>query len=167
MKFLILLSITLSMSIIFLLHPMSLGFILLSQTIITSLIIGMISFNFWFSYIMFLIMIGGMLILFIYMTSIASNEKFMFSNMLMIMFMMTIMLMITLFLIDNFLMNLFSINSEMITLNKNIFFYINMNKYISSTNLMISILTIIYLLITLIAVVKISNFNSGPLRQIN
>nr|YP_010714883.1 NADH dehydrogenase subunit 6 [Cladiscus yunnanus]WDE20697.1 NADH dehydrogenase subunit 6 [Cladiscus yunnanus] len=167
MKFLLLSSLSLSLSIIFLKHPMSLGFILLLQTLNCSLIINLLNYNFWFSYILFLIMIGGMLILFIYMTSIASNEKFMFSNILLSLFLMMMMMFFIIILMDNFIFNLNFINSETLMLNKTFNFSMNMNKYFSFPNFFMFYITIIYLLITLIAVVKISNFNLGPLRQMN
>nr|ALO76579.1 NADH deshydrogenase subunit 6 [Melyridae sp. 'Dasytidae' GENSP01] len=160
-------SMFMSFCMIFLQHPLSLGMILLSQTLLTSLIINMINYNFWYSYILFLIMIGGMLILFIYMTSIASNEKFKISNLLIFMFTFMIMMIIMLMIMDNLYFNINSINFEMIPYNKNMNPNLSLNKYFNFPSYMIFYLSIIYLLITLIAVVKISNFNLGPLRQNN
>merc|ERR1712221_33590 len=57
-------------------HPLAIGLALLSQTILICLITGLSSSSFWFSYILFLIFLGGMLVLFIYVTSLASNEIF-------------------------------------------------------------------------------------------
>jgi NADH-ubiquinone oxidoreductase chain 6 len=61
-------------------HPLAIGLILLIQTTIVCLIRGTIYRRFWFSYILFIIMIGGMLVLFIYITSLTSNEIFSPSN---------------------------------------------------------------------------------------
>nr|YP_010576277.1 NADH dehydrogenase subunit 6 [Stilicoderus aquilinus]UZN43814.1 NADH dehydrogenase subunit 6 [Stilicoderus aquilinus] len=162
MSFMLMMLILLSIIFILMNHPLSMGMILLSQTILTALITGLLSINFWFSYIMFLIMIGGMLILFIYMTSIASNELFMFSKKIFIfsLFMITMMILLNWFIINfNYfnmnLMNLFYNNSMNLSLTK-------LFNYPSNY---IMFLMIIYLLITLIAVVKIVNINSGPLRQ--
>jgi len=47
---------------------------------IICLIRGTIYRRFWFSYILFIIIIGGMLVLFIYITRLASNEIFSPSN---------------------------------------------------------------------------------------
>lgn len=52
-------------------------------------------------------------------------------------------------------------------INKNIDFKLSLNKYFNFPRYSIFYISIIYLLITLIAVVKISNFNLGPLRQNN
>nr|AML26004.1 NADH dehydrogenase subunit 6 [Staphylinidae sp. BMNH 1274240] len=149
-----------SMMFIFMNHPLSMGLILLMQTTLIALITGNLCMNFWFSYILFLIMIGGMLILFIYMTSIASNEKFKFSYSHIMFFIPAMLIM----------MYMISINKEyLFTFNNNLNisnnFDLNLNKYINFPSNIIMIMMIIYLLITLIAIVKITNFKSGPLRQ--
>nr|YP_010363587.1 NADH dehydrogenase subunit 6 [Cephalallus oberthueri]UNZ12701.1 NADH dehydrogenase subunit 6 [Cephalallus oberthueri] len=158
--------ITLSIMFIFLNHPLSFGLVLLIQSTLISLMTGLMNYNFWFSYILFLIMIGAMLILFIYMTSIASNEKFKFSYKLM---MLTIIMMLfstlLLMLIDFYLFsfNLYSydnMNQETQKINN-----LSMNKYMNYPTNLIFFSMIIYLLITLIMVVKITNLNYGPLRQ--
>nr|DAA06218.1 TPA_exp: truncated NADH dehydrogenase subunit 6 [Drosophila persimilis] len=75
---LILYSLILTTSIIFLnmIHPLAMGLTLLIQTIFICLISGLMTKSFWYSYILFLIFLGGMLVLFIYVTSLASNEMF-------------------------------------------------------------------------------------------
>nr|YP_009338137.1 NADH dehydrogenase subunit 6 [Trichodes sinae]ANG08445.1 NADH dehydrogenase subunit 6 [Trichodes sinae] len=167
MKILILISIYCSFTIIFLSHPMSLGAILLIQTILISLIINFLNFNFWFSYILFLIMIGGMLILFIYMTSIASNEKFYFSNKLSLLLSTMLIMIIIMMILDSYYFNNLSNNMETMKLNNYINFNLSMSKFFSMPNQSLYYISIMYLLITLIAVVKISNINMGPLRPKN
>nr|AXS65422.1 NADH dehydrogenase subunit 6 [Coleoptera sp. 17 KM-2017] len=152
-----------SMMIIFTFHPLMMGFILLVQTIMISLIMGKMYINFWYSYILFLILVGAMLILFIYMTSLASNEKIIFNKKLMFFLML---IMITSFLLNFTPFNSLNLNSEMINLTKNSF-NINISKYLNFPSNLIYMFMIIYLLLTLIAVVKISNFKKGPLRQLN
>nr|YP_010010515.1 NADH dehydrogenase subunit 6 [Callosobruchus maculatus]YP_010876301.1 NADH dehydrogenase subunit 6 [Bruchus pisorum]QOH99483.1 NADH dehydrogenase subunit 6 [Callosobruchus maculatus]WHE17352.1 NADH dehydrogenase subunit 6 [Bruchus pisorum] len=157
-----------SMMFMFLNHPLSMGMILLIQTILTALMTGLMNYNFWFSYILFLIMIGGMLILFIYMTSIASNEKFKFSmkmlNMMIINF--SILMLLILFMDQYF----FSTNLQTMDFfmkDTYINYYLSLNKYFNYPNNLILYLMINYLLITLIMVVKITNINYGPMRQMN
>nr|YP_010166735.1 NADH dehydrogenase subunit 6 [Oreodytes scitulus]QRV62839.1 NADH dehydrogenase subunit 6 [Oreodytes scitulus] len=161
------------MTIIFLSlnHPLSMGMMLMIQTILISFMTGFYSYTFWFSYILFLIMVGGMLILFMYMTSLASNEKFKFSNKLFLIIMMLmissmlIMMMLNFNLI-NFMMKTSNnneiINSLMLMKNENLN---SLNMMYNKPNIMITILLINYLLLTLVAVVKITKFNQGPLRQ--
>nr|AFQ62305.1 NADH dehydrogenase subunit 6 [Salpingus aeneus] len=160
------LNLTLSLIFMFLTHPLSAGLILLMQTIIISLITSNFYINFWFSYILFLIMIGGMLILFIYMTSIASNEKFFF-DMKSMMITMIIPSITLIFYYLNYLFSMNFMNNEMLIFNKTLINSMTLNKYFSYPLNMILLFIIIYLFITLIAVVKITNFNKGPLRQMN
>nr|ARH53776.1 NADH dehydrogenase subunit 6 [Cercyon borealis] len=161
MTLLISVSLLTSLFIIFSTHPMSMGLTLLIQVICVSLMTGMLANNFWFSYILFIIMVGGMLVLFIYMTSIASNEKFKFSKILFITFLglLSFMMLMSMFMDNIFIeyLNLFNY-PEM---------NINLNKYINYPYNIITIMMILYLLISLIAIVKISKIKYGPLRHMN
>nr|ATP75100.1 NADH dehydrogenase subunit 6 [Sitona callosus] len=163
--FLITMSWSFSVIFVFLNHPLSFGFILLLQTTLTAMSCSILNFDCWFSYILFLIMIGGMLVLFIYMTSVASNEKFKFSNKLFIMFMSTfVILLITLIFLDSFLTMLDTFNYDLINQStSNI--DLSKNKYMNYPSMLIIMLMMLYLLVTLIAIVKITKFKAGPLRQ--
>nr|APX40704.1 NADH dehydrogenase subunit 6 [Pachybrachis suffrianii] len=145
-------------------HPLSMGLILLVQTIFTSMLTGFMAYSFWFSYIMFLIMVGGMLILFMYMTSIASNEKFKFSWKVMFILLTLMMLMVSSLFIDS---NILGVNSKPITSLETMEFYqpFFLNSYINYPHSIIYFMMVIYLLITLIAVVKITTKVKGSLRQ--
>nr|QRV62533.1 NADH dehydrogenase subunit 6 [Hydroporus sanfilippoi] len=167
----IFLNLMFSMIFLFMNHPMSMGLMLMIQTMLIVLITGLYSYSFWFSYILFLIMIGGMLILFMYMTSLASNEKFKISkNINMLMIFMFFMFLFILSINDNMITEYIQKNSNMIESLNNLMFYKNENisslyMLYNNPNFLINILMINYLLITLIAVVKITKSNSGPLRQ--
>nr|YP_010004090.1 NADH dehydrogenase subunit 6 [Gryposmylus pennyi]QNR01170.1 NADH dehydrogenase subunit 6 [Gryposmylus pennyi] len=159
----------LSMIFIKMKHPLSMGLILLLQTITVSLICGLISFTYWFSYILFLVMIGGMLVLFIYMTSLASNELFNFSmNYLMITITLIFMTIMMSYFIDNHFM--FMINQDsnyyhMIT--ENFENQLNLIKLYNNPTMNLTIMLINYLFLTLIIVVYITKKNFGPLRSTN
>lgn len=138
------------------------------QTILTCIINGLLINSFWFSYILFITFIGGILVLFIYIARIASNEKFYFSNKLIfyISFILIIILIIIIFdfqIFPNYSFNeTFSyINKNIIIKNENI---ISITKIFNYPYIYISILIIIYLLITIISIVKITNIKEGPLR---
>nr|YP_010546148.1 NADH dehydrogenase subunit 6 [Calomera brevipilosa]UYK51604.1 NADH dehydrogenase subunit 6 [Calomera brevipilosa] len=172
MIYMMIMNMLMTLIFMFMNHPMSMGLILLIQTILISMMSGMLSYTFWFSYIVFLVMLGGMLVLFIYMTSLASNEMFQFSSKISLFLMMMIMLFtfIMFMLPDNQMMfsmiknsNLLEINNSMMFLNNENL--ITLNKIYNSPNNLITILLINYLLITLIAVVKITSISIGPLRQ--
>nr|ALO77107.1 NADH deshydrogenase subunit 6 [Eurypogon sp. EUR01] len=148
-------------------HPLSVGMLILIQTIMVALITGFYSMNFWFSYIIFLVMIGGLLILFIYMTSIASNEKFSYSSTMMkITMMYMLMTMLLMKMTDKFMMNQETVmdNFKMNDINM---FSLTLNKFINFPTASILMMIIIYLFVTLIAVVKIVYISKGPLRQKN
>nr|QRG30039.1 NADH dehydrogenase subunit 6 [Emeia pseudosauteri] len=145
-------------------HPLSMGMVLLIQTLLISMWTGSISMNFWFSYILFIIMVGGMLILFIYMTSVASNEKFSFSktlSSLMMMMMMFSMLLMS----DKLMIHMNSMNLDLIKMDNKLFFEMSLNKFLMYPMVMMSASIIIYLLMALIAVSKITNIKNGPLRK--
>uniref|UniRef100_UPI0030E478D8 NADH dehydrogenase subunit 6 n=1 Tax=Anomala aulax TaxID=1198227 RepID=UPI0030E478D8 len=161
---LMMLSFISSITFMFLTHPLSMGMMLLMQTIIMALTMGFFNINFWYSYILFLIMIGGMLVLFIYMTSVASNEKFQFSIKLTIFVMlMTLILLFGIAMMDPYFSDMNSIYTETISNCKE--YNMSFSKYLTYPNIIIMYMMIIYLLITLIAVVKITQIENGPLRQ--
>nr|WRO45163.1 NADH dehydrogenase subunit 6 [Stenothemus biimpressiceps] len=155
----------LSISPLFLKHPLTMGLNLLIQTILIAMITGFMSLNFWISYLLFLVMVGGMLILFMYMTSIASNEKFKFSKPLMITLISMIFISMF-FFIFYFNTEIYQIkNIDSIELTKFSMYEMSPNKYFLNNSKFILSILIIYLFITLIAIVNISSNSSGPLRQ--
>ncbi|YP_010272013.1 NADH dehydrogenase subunit 6 (mitochondrion) [Drosophila suzukii] len=167
-------SLIITTSIIFLnmIHPLALGLTLLIQTIFVCLISGLMTKSFWYSYILFLIFLGGMLVLFIYVTSLASNEMFNLSIKLtlfsgLILFMMLILS----FIVDKTSISLFLMNNEMESIIKmNSYFTENslsLNKLYNFPTNFITILLMNYLLITLIVVVKITKLFKGPIRMMS
>nr|QLY89873.1 NADH dehydrogenase subunit 6 [Neoleria inscripta] len=153
-------------------HPLAMGLTLLIQTMLICLISGLITKSFWFSYILFLIFLGGMLVLFIYVTSLASNEMFSFSTKLLIVMVSIAMIALFMFyLLDKSSWSFYFLNNDMEKINSS-YSYISENSlslyklYNYPTNL-ITLLLMNYLLITLIAVVKITKLFYGPLRLMN
>nr|YP_010390383.1 NADH dehydrogenase subunit 6 [Pulex irritans]UPV72705.1 NADH dehydrogenase subunit 6 [Pulex irritans] len=154
-----------SMTFSFMNHPLSMGFMLMIQTIWISLIIGISSKTFWFSYILVITFLGGMLILFIYLTSLSPSENFYFSfNKMIILLIISLCMMIFILLNKNIIMNSFN-NMDSFQFYTNLNYSSNLNKLYNFPNNMITILLIIYLFITLICVVKITNLHYGPLRK--
>nr|UBN08882.1 NADH dehydrogenase subunit 6 [Panesthia obtusa] len=145
-------------------HPLAMGLILLIQTIMISMITGISTQSFWFSYILFLIFIGGMLVLFIYITSLASNEMFIMSTKLLCL-LMIITPMMMFMLKTNFPILINQESLMFLTINNST--SLPLIKLYNYPTGMLTIMMAIYLLITLIAVVKITNIFSGPLRQMN
>nr|YP_009349958.1 NADH dehydrogenase subunit 6 [Lipotactes tripyrga]AQM40132.1 NADH dehydrogenase subunit 6 [Lipotactes tripyrga] len=154
-------------------HPLAMTLTIVLQTIMICLMTYMISSTAWFSYILFLVFLGGMLVVFIYITSLASNELFTIS--IQYTLMAFIFIMITIFMltsIDSSLWNIFPQNTEMLELPHNGSIMNNETTYLLTklynkpTNI-ITILLMNYLLLTLIIVVKITDIYKGPLRPKN
>nr|UOU85237.1 NADH dehydrogenase subunit 6 [Rhagio lineola] len=153
-------------------HPLAMGLVLLIQTLFICLITGLLTKTFWFSYILFLIFLGGMLVLFIYVTSLASNEMFLFSMKTLLITISIIMMTLFLFLVmDYSLINNMFINNEMSNIfNMNSYLMentLNLNKLYNFPSNIITLVLINYLLLTLVAVTKITNIFYGPLRPMN
>nr|QHF17850.1 NADH dehydrogenase subunit 6 [Acrotaeniostola dissimilis] len=153
-------------------HPLAMGLMLLIQTIQICLLTGLMAKSFWFSYILFLIFLGGMLVLFIYVTSLASNEMFSMSMKLTTICIMLFMTMMMInMMIDKTNISFFIQNNEMnSSYNMNLLLKensLNLYKLYNYPTNLITILLMNYLLITLIAVVKITKLFYGPLRSMN
>nr|WMQ77881.1 NADH dehydrogenase subunit 6 [Cyclidia fractifasciata] len=170
--FLSLMIILISILMLFLNNPLSMGLMILLQSILTCLLSGMLIKTYWFSYILFLTFLGGLLVLFIYVSSIASNELF-FMNFFMKLFIIMSFFMIffsSMLFTSNLKWLNFSFNSDMnnllnINLMLNMENKMNLNKLYNNQTFLLMMMMIIYLFITLIVVVKITNIFYGPIRS--
>nr|URX52835.1 NADH dehydrogenase subunit 6 [Bifiditermes rogierae] len=163
MKMLITTSALLSMMFTQTIHPLAMGMMLLMQTMMMCLISGLMHQSFWFQYILFMVFVGGMLVLFIYVASLASNEMFSLSTKMM-MTAAPLLIMSTMIKEWNTTDNKESIPYNPATENEIITMTENMYNHPSGW---LTIFMALYLLLTLIVVVKITNVSSGPLRQTN
>nr|YP_010586931.1 NADH dehydrogenase subunit 6 [Agria mihalyii]UZZ45796.1 NADH dehydrogenase subunit 6 [Agria mihalyii] len=149
-------------------HPLAMGLTLLIQTTLICMMSGLMTKTFWFSYILFLVFLGGMLVLFIYVTSLASNEMFTLSIKLMIISLMIFFTsMIILYFLDKTMLLQYSNLEIKSTFNMNSYLMetsLSLNKLYNHPTNLLTILLMNYLLITLIAVVKITKLFKGPLR---
>nr|WFP43250.1 NADH dehydrogenase subunit 6 [Callimenellus fumidus] len=154
-------------------HPMAMTIIIIWQTLLLAIFMGTLTMMYWMSYILFLVFLGGMLILFLYITSLASNEIFSpYQNlMLMLTFSLIISPLMMLSLMDQYSWNMWSSNSDMSStqMSNMIISYTNQpSMLIKLYNTPTSLLTmtlVVYLLLTLIIIVKITNIFTGPLRS--
>nr|URX53691.1 NADH dehydrogenase subunit 6 [Bifiditermes nr. madagascariensis] len=161
MKTFMTLSTLMSASFTQMMHPLAMGMMLLMQTVMMCLISGLMHQSFWFQYILFMVFVGGMLVLFIYVASLASNEMFSLSTVMIMMSAISLMALMT--------------TSDWTTMNSKettTFNTITENEITTVTEEMynlpsgnLTILMALYLLMTLIVVVKITNISKGPLRQ--
>nr|URX54536.1 NADH dehydrogenase subunit 6 [Incisitermes snyderi] len=142
-------------------HPLAMGLMLLMQTMMMCLISGLMHQSFWFQYILFMVLIGGMLVLFIYVASLASNEMFSLSTKMMT-------LAATTMLIASMIKDWTTVNStdttNINTPMESSIITLTSKLYNQPSGIM-TILMALYLLMTLIVVVKITDVSKGPLRQ--
>nr|ADW26231.1 NADH dehydrogenase subunit 6 [Conocephalus maculatus] len=152
-------------------HPMVMTLIVIIQTFIAAMYLGLLSLSYWFCYILTLAFLGGMLVLFVYTTTLASNEIFSVSIMeLMIISGILLCLLGIVMFLDHFFQFL-SNNDMLIASNNSIINYSEtdnlLTKLYNTSTSMITLLLMSYLLLTLIVIVKITDIFSGPLRQKN
>nr|YP_009459839.1 NADH dehydrogenase subunit 6 [Sinopotamon yaanense]AUT14011.1 NADH dehydrogenase subunit 6 [Sinopotamon yaanense] len=144
-------------------HPLAMGLNLLIQTIIISFSAGLTTYSFWFSYTLFLIFLGGMLVLFIYIASLASNEFF-YMPLTSIMFPVLILIFFSCF----FYLDPILISSSSNLPNSSINSYLSIahttNWIFNIPSMYFTLFIISYLLLALLVVVKIINLFKGPLR---
>ncbi|UQU34989.1 NADH dehydrogenase subunit 6 (mitochondrion) [Schistocerca serialis cubense] len=152
-------------------HPMSMMLFIILQTFLVGLMTGTMMESYWLSYILFLTFLGGMLVLFIYITSIASNEMFQPKSITMIITLtMWMFIMSTLIILDMTMFMDFFKNTETMNIDNPINYQemtMSLEKLYNSPTFIITMMMMIYLFLALLAVVKITNINQGPIRKMS
>nr|QPK42064.1 NADH dehydrogenase subunit 6 [Falconius longicornis] len=164
MKLIFIMSYTLNSAFMSMKQPMSLIIIILMQTTLTIAMMNKLTQSPWFSYLLMIIFIGGMMVLFVYITGISPNEKNKNNFTTAITMTMTI----------TTIMTPFTKTELIFKMTKQLFMKIYhqpVNTYLYLTMMLnmqmypLYIMMMMYLFITLIAVNKIINLNMGPLRK--
>nr|YP_010424184.1 NADH dehydrogenase subunit 6 [Daphnia tibetana]USH58534.1 NADH dehydrogenase subunit 6 [Daphnia tibetana] len=57
-------------------HPLGMGLVVLALTVFLAVMLGSFMTNFWLSYVLVLVLLGGLLVIFVYVSLLASNELF-------------------------------------------------------------------------------------------
>nr|ATI10831.1 NADH dehydrogenase subunit 6 [Cryptophyllium tibetense] len=159
MKFLLMTNMTMNMMFMLMKHPLSMGITIMMQTMIVSMMSGMMFKSFWFSYILFLMYIGGMMIMFIYMTSLMPNMMFSMKYKTIIVIIMTMTLMY-------YMMNKYQqmSNMDMNQTNEQNMMLIKMHMNPSNYN---TIMLAMYLMYTMITVYNMTEYKKGTLKLKN
>nr|YP_010381680.1 NADH dehydrogenase subunit 6 [Augilodes binghami]UDL72055.1 NADH dehydrogenase subunit 6 [Augilodes binghami] len=147
-------------------HPISLGSLLLIQTTLICLNLSFSMKTSWYSYILFITIIGGMMIMFMYMASISSNEKFFSFNWKKNIF-FSVLIILTFLISKNDISTFkFLMKSEetKIILNE-IYENKTMYKMFNFNKINITLMLMFILLITMISVTNISSSFEGPLKK--
>nr|QQQ88799.1 NADH dehydrogenase subunit 6 [Hyalella armata] len=153
------LGVCLSLSFMFmqLVTPLSLGAIVVVFSFFISVSMVLICSTPWFSFLLFMLFLSGMMIIFIYVSSLASNELYFYSPY----FFILALLWLSPVLLKNETNKLMNMSDLSASATNN---YFIMYKAYSFSVCLFTMLLIIYLLITLIVVVKNSTMEEAPLR---
>jgi len=137
-------------------HPITIIAVILAQTLLICINMWFILNTSWFSYILFLIFLGGLIVLFVYTVRLASNEKFSIKIKRIVRVISPLILITVLYLIN---INQQVEQTQAVRVKS---FY----RIYSIRIIRITISTILYLLLTLVVVVKITSKFKGPIRNI-
>nr|YP_011014807.1 NADH dehydrogenase subunit 6 [Eusudasina nantouensis]WQB38488.1 NADH dehydrogenase subunit 6 [Eusudasina nantouensis] len=142
-------------------HPISLGSMLMVQTMLISMKMFKNSNSSWFSYILFITIIGGMMVMFMYMASIASNEKFNTKSNLMNLN----LLILTIIILPNMNLEMLEKKNETKMMMMELEEIKSMSKFFNFNKMNMTISMLMILLVTMIVVTSISNSFEGPLKK--
>nr|YP_010934989.1 NADH dehydrogenase subunit 6 [Ornithodoros improvisus]WKW52637.1 NADH dehydrogenase subunit 6 [Ornithodoros improvisus] len=143
MKFMLLISIWFISST----HPISMIMMMIMMTMYINIILYKIMKHTWFPLIITLLMLGGLLVIFLYITSLTPNKKFIFKK--------------KIFFFSLPLLFLFKMNNVLLYSNFNIQIY----NIFTSSSMYTMIFMLLYLLITLIAIMMIIKSSLAPLKS--
>nr|YP_009501928.1 NADH dehydrogenase subunit 6 [Leptynoptera sulfurea]AWU48970.1 NADH dehydrogenase subunit 6 [Leptynoptera sulfurea] len=137
-------------------NPLYMTLILFIQIILSCFIIRLIIYSSWLSFTIFLIMVSGLMIIFLYITSLCSNNKFTKISLINIISTGPIYIM-------------FNHLKEILMYQDNLNLKNNfMNSFIelyTHFNMKMSILMLFYLLIILLIMINFLNKTKGPMRK--
>lgn len=148
-------------------HPIYLLILIIIYRRIICLLISSWSYNFIYSIILFLIIVSGILIIFLYFSSLISNDqtKFKINIPLILNFFFNIIILF--YLIKYFNYPLYNFNEILISFQINNNTFNNIIHIFSYPYSNITIICIIYLLLTLFTIIKICSIKTSTLRKLN
>nr|UFY97896.1 NADH dehydrogenase subunit 6 [Hyalopterus amygdali] len=162
LKFILLINMTMAILLTMMKSPISSNLIILIQTITLTLMINLITKTAWISLMVFILYIGGLMIIFLYISSIAFNELNISKNYKMMIFkLMSMMILIFYFKLNFNLENFNYENKFNFEDNFNL-----LNMFMLPNNLMIYLIILI-LFFMLILIIWMLKINKGPIRQKN
>nr|AKM69986.1 NADH dehydrogenase subunit 6 [Takecallis arundinariae] len=159
-KTIIFINLSLSMILTMMKSPLSSNLIILGQSISLTMMINLINKTSWISFMLFILYVGGLMIIFLYISGIAFNELNIIKNYKNMLIKISIM-MIMIYLIKP-LMILENFHFENNLMFEDNFYLINM--FILPNNLIIYFILFI-LFFMLILIIWILKNNKGPIRQ--
>nr|YP_010865483.1 NADH dehydrogenase subunit 6 [Eoneureclipsis hainanensis]WGT74392.1 NADH dehydrogenase subunit 6 [Eoneureclipsis hainanensis] len=151
-------------------HPMTLNLIIFLQLLNSCFIMNSMIKTPWFSYILFIMFIGGLMILFLYMCSVTSNLKFKmnFNKQLMMLILFSFIMLTFINFKNSFMWNKISNIEYSINHNYKIFFNtysFKLFKLFNSNSLFLTLLIIHMLFFMLIFLTQMIKNFQGPMRK--
>nr|YP_009675766.1 NADH dehydrogenase subunit 6 [Aphis citricidus]QDD68881.1 NADH dehydrogenase subunit 6 [Aphis citricidus] len=159
-KFILMTNLIMAILLTMMKSPISSNLIILMQTMILTLMINMINKTAWISFLIFILYIGGLMIIFLYISSIAFNEFNINKNYKNILLKLILLTMFIFYFKLNFNMENFYYENKFIF--EDNFNLINM--FMMPNNLMIYLIIFI-LFFMLILIIWMLKINKGPIRQ--
>nr|AXI98737.1 NADH dehydrogenase subunit 6 [Pseudoniphargus sp. 1-Basque] len=142
--------------------PLLLSITIILQTILISIIMTTFALSSWFSFMLLMVYLTGMMVIFIYVSSLASNDLFtMNKSQFIVLLILTTPVLLVMF--KSSLPFLTTTNSMPMD-------YVSSSamktiKMYSKPLYLMTVFLIIYILLAMIMVVKNTSFSSGPLRS--
>nr|YP_009743566.1 NADH dehydrogenase subunit 6 [Tituria pyramidata]QIE11353.1 NADH dehydrogenase subunit 6 [Tituria pyramidata] len=144
----------------FMTNPISMGLLLIFYSFLVSFFIGSAMLTSWFCIITILVMVGGLLVIFMYISSISSNEKFKFNLFLFYLFCCLFFFYFDEMVLENQTFDSLEMNGG-IDLSESY----SMVKLYNNSCKMLTVFMIIYLIFTMIVVSFVVKHFKGPLRS--
>nr|YP_010610639.1 NADH dehydrogenase subunit 6 [Cirroctopus glacialis]WAP91394.1 NADH dehydrogenase subunit 6 [Cirroctopus glacialis] len=147
---------------IMMIQPLSLGMMVVMVSITSSILVSFLSYS-WYGYMMFLVYIGGMMVMFMYVVSLIPNNIFLSMKSIFFFFLLLMWMMCS--MVSSFYMYMEVSVEEMYLMNMSEISLGNSGLIMVDYNYFCYVLMGVVLLLVLISVVKICYYCEGPLRE--
>uniref|UniRef100_A0AAU7YTD7 NADH dehydrogenase subunit 6 n=1 Tax=Pheidole spathifera TaxID=615503 RepID=A0AAU7YTD7_9HYME len=149
------------------LHPIFILILIVIYSSIICFIMSSWSFNYIYSIMLFLIMISGMLIMFLYFTSLISNNQTKFITNIPLIFSFSLNIITIFSSLSYFNYPIYEYNELLPSMMLNSNMFNNISYIYSYPYSNITMICILYLLLTLFTIIKICSIKSTTLRKLN
>nr|AFI13735.1 NADH dehydrogenase subunit 6 [Diuraphis noxia] len=160
LKFIMLTNLIMAITLTMMKSPLSSNLIILIQTLSLTLMINLINKTSWISFMIFILYIGGLMIIFLYIPSIAFNELNINKNFKNLIYKLIFIILVLMYF--KMSLNLNNMNYENKFMFEDNFYMLNM--FILPNNLMMYMIMFI-LFFMLILIIWMLKINKGPIRQ--
>nr|YP_010175325.1 NADH dehydrogenase subunit 6 [Neotoxoptera formosana]QSL98442.1 NADH dehydrogenase subunit 6 [Neotoxoptera formosana] len=162
LKLILLTNLTMAIMLTMMKSPISSNLIILMQTMSLTMMINLINKTAWISFMVFILYIGGLMIIFLYISSIAFNELNINKNYKNMIYKLIIISLLMFYFKTSF--NMENMNYENKFMFEDNFYMLNM--FMLPNNLLIYMIMFI-LFFMLILIIWMLKINKGPIRQKN